>query len=131
MDRFKFLAEALRHAGEPYIWAAKGPNQFDCSGLVTYAILAAGGKDRRAFFNADKMYHEFEPVASPQQGDLVFYGVAGHAHHVMIYMGCGCVYGSSGGNEYTTKPTSGQCVKWHRSVNYRPDLLGYRKLPND
>lgn len=133
MDRGDFVSKALSKAGSPYIWASKGPDTFDCSGLVTWAIWAAGGIDRRIDYNANRMMQEFDVVDIPATGDLVFYGQRGspdHASHVMIFMGCGCVYGSSGGNQYTTKPTPGQCVKYHRSVQYRPDFLGYRKLPD-
>lgn len=28
--------------GDPYVWAAAGPDSFDCSGLVQYAFAAAG-----------------------------------------------------------------------------------------
>jgi cell wall-associated NlpC family hydrolase len=37
------IQEALRHLGKPYLWGAKGPNQFDCSGLAYYVYLRATG----------------------------------------------------------------------------------------
>ena len=33
---------ALAQIGDPYVWAAGGPNSFDCSGLTQYAYAAAG-----------------------------------------------------------------------------------------
>jgi cell wall-associated NlpC family hydrolase len=33
---------AMAQRGKPYVWAATGPNTFDCSGLVRYAYAAAG-----------------------------------------------------------------------------------------
>ncbi len=33
---------AMAQRGDPYVWAASGPNSFDCSGLVQYAYAAAG-----------------------------------------------------------------------------------------
>lgn len=56
--------------------------------------------------------------------------------HVMIYMGPGdCrVLGASGGNSATTTieiaKKIGAQVHYRRSPDYRPDLKGYRKLPD-
>ena len=33
---------ALTKLGKPYVWGAKGPNQFDCSGLTHWAYAQAG-----------------------------------------------------------------------------------------
>ena len=33
---------ALNQVGKPYVWGAKGPNQFDCSGLVQWAYAQIG-----------------------------------------------------------------------------------------
>lgn len=33
---------ALAQVGKPYKWAGKGPDTFDCSGLVSYAYIHAG-----------------------------------------------------------------------------------------
>ncbi len=38
----KAVQTALAQIGDPYVWAAAGPNQFDCSGLTSYAWAAAG-----------------------------------------------------------------------------------------
>ena len=38
----KRLALAVRHAlGKPYVWGARGPNAFDCSGLLQWLYLWA------------------------------------------------------------------------------------------
>lgn len=42
-----FMATIRAQIGKPYVWGAAGPNAFDCSGLVTYALKAAGLDDRR------------------------------------------------------------------------------------
>ena len=33
---------ALTKLGTPYVWGAKGPNNFDCSGLTLWAYRQAG-----------------------------------------------------------------------------------------
>lgn len=38
----KAVQTALAKIGDPYVWAAAGPDQFDCSGLTSYAWAAAG-----------------------------------------------------------------------------------------
>ena len=38
----KAVQTALAQIGDPYVWAAAGPDQFDCSGLTSYAWAAAG-----------------------------------------------------------------------------------------
>jgi len=36
------LRFALQKLGDPYVWAAAGPNAFDCSGLVMWAYEQVG-----------------------------------------------------------------------------------------
>lgn len=84
---------ALAQKGDKWSFAATGPNQFDCSGLVTYSFREAGlldrigGKRRSAagfykYFNnlglADKV--EGRP------GDLIIWG---NDKHMGIYLGNG------------------------------------------
>lgn len=38
----KAVATALAQIGDPYVWAAAGPDRFDCSGLTSYAWASAG-----------------------------------------------------------------------------------------
>jgi cell wall-associated NlpC family hydrolase len=38
----KAVQTALAQIGDPYVWAAGGPDAFDCSGLTSYAWAAAG-----------------------------------------------------------------------------------------
>ncbi len=63
------VAAALTKLGTPYLWGAKGPNRFDCSGLTQWAWRQAGiplGEDT---------YHQFregQPAANVEPGDLIF-----------------------------------------------------------
>lgn len=40
--RTSAINKAIEQLGKPYLWAAAGPNAFDCSGLVQYCYAAAG-----------------------------------------------------------------------------------------
>ena len=83
------VAEALKHVGKPYRWGGSGPDNFDCSGLTSYAWRAAGV---RLSHSAYTQYMETTrvPVDQIQPGDLLFFGpnVAG-IHHNAMYIGNG------------------------------------------
>lgn len=78
------LAEASRQIGKPYVFGAEGPDSFDCSGLVQYVYGLFGVRLPRT---AQDQQQAVSPVASPQPGDLVFWG--NPATHVAIYAGNG------------------------------------------
>jgi cell wall-associated NlpC family hydrolase len=85
-------AQALRYAltrkGDPYVWAAAGPNAFDCSGLVVWAYAQIGISVPH--FTGD-LWNMGVHVAKAdlQPGDLVFfYGL----DHVGFYMGNGLFF---------------------------------------
>ncbi len=79
---------ALSKLGDPYIFAAAGPNAFDCSGLVMYAWGQAGVYLPH---NAAAQAADSHPISYSQlqPGDLVFYGSP--IYHVGIYIGGGNV----------------------------------------
>ena len=83
------VAEALKHVGKPYRWGGSGPDNFDCSGLTSYAWRAAGV---RLSHSAYTQYNETTrvPVDQIQPGDLLFFGpsVSG-IHHNAMYIGNG------------------------------------------
>lgn len=126
-----FICEVLKLAGTPYLWGGKGTHGIDCSGVVTYAYLRAGGTDLRLFHNTDKLWAELEPVSSFEAlkpGGLVFY-----QGHVMVHLACGVVFGACNGDRSTTSLTrahqQGAFVTVKPSYTYRKDLRGFRKLP--
>jgi cell wall-associated NlpC family hydrolase len=90
---------ALAQRGKPYVWAAGGPNSFDCSGLVQYAFQAAGIN----LPHSSRMQSSMgTPVsrADARPGDLVaFYSPVSH---IGIYLGNG---------QMVHAPTSGDVVK--------------------
>lgn len=62
---------AMTKTGVPYVWGAKGPNAFDCSGLTKWAWSQAGvnlGNDTYAQVQQGISI----PPAEVQAGDLIF-----------------------------------------------------------
>jgi len=81
------IAWAQREIGKPYVWAAAGPDSFDCSGLMMFVWGKAGvSLPHSAQGQYDVTTHV--SVSQLQPGDLVFYDspVIGH---VGIYVGGG------------------------------------------
>lgn len=74
--------------GKRYVWGAAGPNTFDCSGLVMYALKHAFGIDYPHFSGAQ--YGETKHISrsNAKPGDLVFWGPG---KHVGVF---------AGGNKY-------------------------------
>lgn len=143
-----FLAHALTHLGKSYVWAAKGPNQFDCSGLVTFVLRECGGPDWRETHNTKRLFSILDPWhpelewAFPREiprglaidlrvptGMLLFYGAPGSTSHVMIATGDGRAFGACGGDSSTVAPKPGACVQFRPSIGYRLGCRGFRQLP--
>jgi peptidoglycan DL-endopeptidase CwlO len=65
------VAAALTRQGDPYVWGAKGPNRFDCSGLTQWAWRQAGVQ-----LGGDTYAQIRDGVAVPpgqvRAGDLIF-----------------------------------------------------------
>ncbi|NJC82150.1 C40 family peptidase [Planosporangium mesophilum] len=72
--------------GKPYVWAAAGPNAYDCSGLTMVAWQAAGV---RMDHLAASQRRQSKSVSRDQlrTGDLVYFG--SDTHHIGIYVGGG------------------------------------------
>jgi peptidoglycan DL-endopeptidase CwlO len=80
------LQKALTRRGDPYVWGAAGPSQFDCSGLVVWAFAQLGialPHYTGSLWNSGMHVarNDLEP------GDLVFFGA--DISHVGIYVGDG------------------------------------------
>lgn len=83
---------ALTRIGDPYVWGAAGPGQFDCSGLVMWAFQQAGiSLPHSSYAQAAGG----QPVSRDQMqpGDVVSY--YSDASHVGIYIGDGMMVHAS------------------------------------
>ena len=112
------IAFARAQLGEPYVWAAAGPNSWDCSGLTMVAWAQAGV--RLAHYTGSQYKQTARvPVDQLKPGDLVFFGpsVAG-IHHVGLFIGNG---------QMIHAPYTGTVVKI--STIWRPDLIPYGGRP--
>jgi cell wall-associated NlpC family hydrolase len=77
---------AMSRIGLPYVWAAAGPDSFDCSGLVVWSYAKVGislPHSSRDLINVGQRVSK----ADLKPGDLVFFGSP--IHHVGIYIGGG------------------------------------------
>lgn len=75
---------ALAQQGDPYVWAAAGPDAFDCSGLIVYAYGQLGiGLPHYTGALWEAGPHVSQSELRP--GDLVWTS----SHHVGIYVGNG------------------------------------------
>lgn len=138
VDPAAFLALAKAQGGKPYVYGSKGPDTFDCSGLVTWVIHELGGPDWRDTHNAQKLYDILAPaVGWAKDGEilLAFYSPArggSHIEHVMISVGDGRAFGACGGDSTTLTVEEAHRVdakvRFRDSVAYRQRLAGLRYL---
>ncbi len=85
------IAFARAQIGEPYVWAADGPDSWDCSGL-TMGAWATGGTSLPHYSVAQ--YEQSTPIAAGdlRPGDLLFWGSSSSPssiYHVALYTGDG------------------------------------------
>ena len=82
------VAYAKSKLGDEYVYAATGPDTFDCSGLTMESWLAAGVQiERTAADQYDSLPHVSLDALEP--GDLLFYDYGEGITHVAIYVGNG------------------------------------------
>lgn len=82
-SRAGFIRNVLAQEGKPYVWGAEGPDAFDCSGLIMWALKQVGINFPHysgSQWNATE--HISEKDAIP--GDLIFFG-ANASRHVGMY----------------------------------------------
>lgn len=106
------VQEAYRYLGKPYVWGAKGPNAFDCSGLA-YVVYANATGHNIGGWTGDQQYAGTQiPVSEAQPGDLLFWGApTSVTTHVAIYIGNG---------QYIHAPQPGDVVKIGNISDFTP-----------
>lgn len=127
--------------GKPVLWGSKGPDLFDCSGLVTRGLyeMTDGAVDWRATHNTDKLWQELDPAhGEPLPGDFVFYHPAlplfdGDMEHVAVVLEGGLVLTADGASSriHTLEAAkeAHAIVRVRGDVNYRKGLAGFRRFP--
>jgi len=87
--REKFVLEAKKLVGSPYVYGAVGPDSFDCSGLIYYAARESVAVQLPR--TAKAIYGYVTQVEDKQKepGDLLFFKTtsSGNISHVGIYIG--------------------------------------------
>ncbi len=120
----QFVRQVRHYLGKPYQYGAAGPNSFDCSGLIKYALARIGIQSPRT---SEQMFTWVKKVDTPQPGDLVFFVGAEldpPPGHVGIVTGPGRMIDA---------PFTGTVVRYDRfsengiGVN---KLMGYGRIPS-
>lgn len=96
----KVVAEAKKHYGKPYVWAANGPDTFDCSGFITYIYKNSGVYDFTKYvaprpttltytdyFMSNNIKYTVNSTKDAKTGDIViFYDANGVSGHMGMYL---------------------------------------------
>ncbi|MET8804907.1 C40 family peptidase [Streptomyces sp. NPDC004546] len=87
------IAFARAQIGDAYVLGAAGPNSWDCSSLMQAAFKQAG-------ISLPRVSQDQSTAGTPvslsnlQPGDILYWGSAGSAYHVALYVGDGKFVGA-------------------------------------
>jgi peptidoglycan DL-endopeptidase CwlO len=106
---------ALAQVGKPYVWAAAGPDSFDCSGLIVYSFAQLGISLPHSSY---ALWDLGVPVSEDQlePGDILFFDGLGH---VGMYIG---------GGEFVQAPHTGTDVQVTALSSYQNAYVGARRI---
>lgn len=106
---------ALAQVGKPYVWAAAGPDSFDCSGLIVYSFGQLGISLPHSSY---ALWDLGVPVSEDQlePGDILFFDGLGH---VGMYVG---------GGEFVQAPHTGTDVQVTPLSSYQNAYVGARRI---
>ena len=122
------IALAVAQYGKPYVYAAAGPDSYDCTGLTCYAFRQKAGitLKRSAYAQGyDDTYPKIESISDLKRGDIVYFDTVNDgddlSDHAGIYLGGGLfVHASSGaGKVIVSSLTSGyynRVFSWGRRI---------------
>ena len=109
-----FLKKLAEQNGKPYRWGHKGPDEFDCSGLISYCLRESGAIPNFSYKTSDGMHNDFKkiPYDQVQPGDILW-----HPGHVMVYIKDGLTFEAKGrkyGVGFFKRNTASQTVlRWY------------------
>lgn len=111
----RLISAAKKQIGKPYILGDKGPDSYDCSGLVYYCLRQAGVYTRRlnaSGFSRTSGWTLVSSMSSLKKGDLIFFksDESSSVGHVGIYIGSGTMIDASS--------ASGKVVKRSCTTSY-------------
>ncbi len=103
--------------GKAYVSGATGPSAYDCSGLVQTAFKQVGISLPRVSQDQSTVGTQVS-LSNLQPGDILYWGSAGSAYHVAVYVGGGMFVGAQ-------NPSSGVV---ERPLSYDPPTGAVRVL---
>jgi peptidoglycan DL-endopeptidase CwlO len=111
------IAFAQSQVGDAYVMGGTGPNSWDCSGLMQAAFRTVG-VDLPRVSGAQSTAGTQVSLSNLQPGDILYWGSAGSAYHVAVYVGGGEFVGAQ-------NPSTGVVQK---SLDYDPPSGAVRVL---
>ncbi|MER5630113.1 C40 family peptidase [Streptomyces nitrosporeus] len=87
------VAFAKAQVGDAYVSGGTGPNSWDCSGLVQAAFRSVG-VDLPRVSQSQSTAGTQVSLSNLQPGDILYWGGAGSAYHVAVYVGGGQFVGA-------------------------------------
>ena len=113
----EFLSIASSKLGCPYVWGAKGPNSFDCSGYVWWCLNQAGVNvpyRTTANWISDKPFPQVTSYDDLRAGDVML--ISGH---IVIIVGDGTIMDASSSNGKVVHRNLSDWWRNHFVVGYR------------
>lgn len=80
------FAQAAMAVPNEYLWGGTSAPNYDCSGLVQSAFMAAGIQLPRDSYQQEDFTQRIQP-SELQPGDLIFFGTPERTTHVALYVG--------------------------------------------
>lgn len=111
------IAFAKAQVGDAYVMGGTGPNSWDCSGLMQAAFRTAG-IDLPRVSGGQSTAGTQVSLSNLQPGDILYWGGAGSAYHVAVYVGGGQYIGAQ-------NPSTGVV---QQSLDYDPPSGAVRVL---
>lgn len=111
------VAFVQSHVGDAYVSGGTGPNSWDCSGLVQAAFRTVG-VDLPRVSQSQSTAGTQVSLSNLQPGDILYWGGAGSAYHVGVYVGGGQFVGAQNSSTGVVQ----------RSLDYDPPSGAVRVL---